>query len=509
MSLPELPPSPVPMNLATLQQGQGYFQQYREQIRRVVRYLWVPSWSLPAQCAVLTFTVLAGCTLAAWLIFRQDPSSVPWQHALTPRYLVTVALLIGVIPFFVQRGVRAILEADKALFPDIDFAWTAGLKALHDKGLSLQTTPVYLILGSAGEELEIPLLTASGRGFRVRGVPEGPAALHWYAHPDAIYLCCSEASVLSGVGLESRQLSSDLATGRLPTPTAVTAPDNVDVLANGTSGPEDHPTGRPLKLLTRQQASLQSARLETVGRLLRAARDPLCPVNGVLLLLPQDMIDAAPREIQQLADAVDSDLRTIQMALQVRPPVTAVVTGMEHDPGFRELMRRVGVERTGTQRFGQRYDLRAPSGAADLRAFSEHLCGTFEDWAHALFREENVLSRPGNTHLFALLCRVRSQLKGPLAEVLSSGIAGPRETENQRRELFSGCYFVATGKSPDTQGFVRGVIDKLESEQDVVEWLPAAQQRGNRWKSSVAVAIALSVLFAGLLVTQLALTRLP
>ena len=36
--------------------------------------------------------------------------------------------------------------------------------------------------------------------------------------------------------------------------------------------------------------------------------------------------------------------------------------------------------------------------------------------------------------------------------------------------LFSGCYFAATGGKQDRQAFVRGVLEKMQDEQEDVEW---------------------------------------
>lgn len=500
MSMPSMPPLPgagAGIDPSAIAGGVGKLAQFRETLRKIGHWLWVPNWTLPAQGAVLTAAVLIVSELVVWAILRRDTTSVPWRYGMTFRSMLELNLLTLVIPFFVYVGLRVLMDSDRALFPDLDYAWTAGLDALRANGLSLDNTPIYLVLGATGEDLEIDLFRSTGKGFRVRGIPEGPAALHWYAHTDAIYLCCTEVGVLSALAHLSRKNAQDVLSGRGP------ADGSIDANLTGLSN-------QALNVLSLQQTSAQSARLRTLCRLLRMARDPASPVNGIITLLPYEMSRVSPREIQQLAEAVELDLHVIRTTLQVRSPVTAVVTGVDQHPGFRELMRRVGMERTQTQRFGQAFDLRGDSTCDALRQFSDSACAAFDEWAGVLFREADVLSRPGNLPLFALLCEVRSKLKAPLGQVLSRGFGYvPGQHPHERRNLFNGCYFVAASRSPDRQAFVRGVIDQVEAQQDAVEWMPSALRRDRHIRKGLWVAMALNVGLLGALLYQVATTRFP
>ena len=95
----------------------------------------------------------------------------------------------------------------RSRFPDIDWAWKAGVDALASNGISLRTTPVFLILGPPSAELEQTIMDACGRKLVVAGVPEEPAPLHWYANAEQIYLVCSEVGWLSRVNWEVHQQS--------------------------------------------------------------------------------------------------------------------------------------------------------------------------------------------------------------------------------------------------------------------------------------------------------------
>jgi hypothetical protein len=189
--------------------------------------------------------------------------------------------------------------------------------------------------------------------------------------------------------------------------------------------------------------------------------------------------------------------------------VTALVEGMEKERGFRELVRRVGPQRAAVQRFGRRYDVRSPAASQELSALCEHVCGVFEDWIYALFREKDSLARPGNTHLYGLLCTVRSRLKGRLGEILARGFGhDARQHAGDEPILFSGCYFAATGETDDRQAFVKGVFDKLVEEQEHVEWTARSGvlERRYRWLAVGGGLVALAaVAVSGLLLfTRLA-----
>ena len=73
----------------------------------------------------------------------------------------------------------------------------APLAALDEHGLDLTQTPLFLVFGSAGERQEKMLFDASRLSLNFREVPTGPAALHWYANADGIYLVATDTSCLS------------------------------------------------------------------------------------------------------------------------------------------------------------------------------------------------------------------------------------------------------------------------------------------------------------------------
>jgi hypothetical protein len=541
--------------------------------------------SLAARAA--TYVALALCLLVifAWTIFLLDARSVPWRHSLSLGRVLTVCALLIVIPLVIYRALRLWLEGDVAPFPEINYAWQAGIGSLESHGLDVRTLPVFLILGSIDEHQEQDLMTASGLEFRCRGVPEGPAAIHWYANPDAIFIHCPEASSLSALAASQAKRATEAVSARLlnpeaatvlapaepmaerpsvvpgmapapaaapagPAPTSPAAPAAAasapapagkgagrgtitldQFLAQQSAAPPPAGAGQaaapppppaprgkaaergtmmlePVKLgaapiaaptaisppappateraapatyadpeysLRPQAEAERLRRLQYVCQLLRRVRQPLCGINGVLVLISFKAIQEGERATEAVGRAIKADLRTVQSSLQLRAPVTALVTGLEQESGFRELVRRVGRDRASVQRFGRGFDVRSPAGAMELHALCEHVTGAFEDWIYALFREQGSLARPGNSHLYSLLGKVRSQFKGRLSQLLARGFAyDQRLDQSQEPQLFSGCYFAACGPTEDRQAFAKAVFEKLHDEQENLEWTGAA-----------------------------------
>jgi hypothetical protein len=509
----------------------------------VARILAWPRSITTAGCAAsLTALFLVCLLVVAWVWFYFDPANIPWRHAMSWRRILVEIALVIVIPIVLYRAIKLWLEGDKSTYPDIDFAWKAGVDALAQNGLSLTSAPLFLVLGSSSVRQEQALIRAAGVGLRVHDTPDGPAPLHWFAGPDGIYLFLSETcggSALSAL-LEKRSREAG-GTDSLPAPAAMraspapSAPQaksaparptptsgggtrgtimldqfvadveaqsaqsqadlqqgeterDVDMFTSPAAAASDQPA-----VLSQQEMARQLKRLEYVCYLMRRARFPMCPVNGMLTLLPFEIFQATSRETQQLTRTVRADLGCIQREMSIRCPVTALVVGMHQERGFRELVRRVGRERALAQRFGRRFDVRMIPAAEPMGALCAQLSGVFEDWIHTLFREAEALSRPGNLRLYSLLCRVRSTLTGVLNEVLVGGFGhDPQSKELAEPVPFSGCYFAATGESDDQQAFVRGVFEKLIEEQEDVEWTKQAVASNRRYTLIAAASLALA-----------------
>jgi hypothetical protein len=463
--------------------------------------------SLPVRVAVFVGLTILLCAIAmmvgTWLTTEDPADWLNW--VLRPRTLAAVGLMI-IIPFLVYTALRIWLEGDTSRYPDIDQAWQAGLEALRANRLDLDKLPMYLVLGAGSTRQTAALMDASGLDFIVHGVPEGRAPLHWYVHGDAAYVVCNDIGMLghlnamagpADAGGAPAPVAADIRGTIVPQRAASVAETAAPSIggnaggfgasaikgtlvpgAVGTSGGQPAP---PAGDVTKREAKEQSQRLDYLCELFQRARQPLCPLNGVLALLPLTMLRST-LGARNLSTAVQEDLENISERLRLRFPVTTLVTGMEIEPGFAELVHRVGVGQAQSHRFGKGYDVWNPPTAENLDAFSLHACGAFEDWVYNLFLEPRAVDNPGNSELYTLLCTVRSDIRPKLRNVLIHGFSSDAVDRRSavQPNLFAGCYFAATGAAQDEQAFVKSVFQKMEDLEEELQWHDDALREDSR-----------------------------
>ena len=211
-----------------------------------------------------------------------------------------------------------------------------------------------------------------------------------------------------------------------------------------------------------------------IFRDLRRSRRPVCPLNGILAILPFGLILRSPADANTIGQSLGGDLKVLNRWLELRCPVVVLTAGLEKEKGFREVVRRVGRQSAASARFGKgtgQWAINPPQGES-LRAVATHACWAFEDEAYSLFRERDHVGQTGNARLFALLCKVRRGISNRLADILEASCAGD---ENSEAMPFGGCYFGAVGTETDQQGFVRAVLDdRLNDLNAELEWTRAA-----------------------------------
>ena len=523
-------------------------------------------WTIATRATVLLTGFLILAVLFCWVAFQFGVEHVPWRHYMTWTRLLGVLFLLAAIPIVFHRGVRLWLEGESARFPELEKAWQAGINALREQGITLDSAPLFVVVGSNGEQQERAIMNTNASPMSVVGVPKGPAPLHWYGNSEAIYVFCSDSSWLSALN-KLRKTANDEAAAMeelvASTPTddidvAYTAPEQAaatprssgessrgntrgtimldhfvgeDAATPASTGGGsirgtmtlDQPVASPapaaaiaspkpdaikkkVVTLPSRESTTRLQLLQNVCQLVRNARQPYCPVNGVLTLLPFATIDATGKELEELQRAIKADLAVVRNELQIRVPVSALVVGLEEELGFRELVRRVGREKSAAQRFGSRYDVRSEATDSSLNKFTSHVCGAFEDWVYTLFREKGALSRPGNPRLYGLLCKVRCILTNRLANILSKGFGHDGSDEAPTEStLFSGCYFASTGRTPDRQAFVQGVLEKLVSEQEQTEWTDEALSQETRYTKLFYAGCAVNAALLAMLAVLLSL----
>jgi hypothetical protein len=530
---------------------------------------------VPAIASCLTFVVLLVAEIITLFVLWWKPQIMPLSFT----RIAIVTVLVFVVPIVVYRAIALWMFDERARFPDISRAWHAGLAELQRQGKSLNSAPLFLVVGTGNEKLRRNFMHAADANFSLDTGAEGAAPLYWHANSDAIFLYLNDISWMNaaitlyeihaaalrahsgpqmpgevpkaqaklptagrylgtlmpdpqaaaprhdryaglpsdyGATVEFGQGGNPAGAGKNPAPMPAAAPppagryyETLVPEQIAAAAPAGQPGGAPAvgarsksvvskhvsNRLSSHESSQQLQRLEHVCGLLRRHRHPVCPANGIITLLPFEMLKAGDQDVAELERAISADLSTMYRELQLRCPVTAVVVGMEQERGFREMIRRIGREGATRQRFGQRFDLRIEATQEELRKFTSHVCGTFEDWVYTLFREEQALAHPGNTALYALLCKVRRTLKTRLGDVLGNGFGTDRQS-GRPPVLFSGCYFAATGPKSDRQAFVSGLLTKLYDEQEDIEWTAEALREDTRrgWLTRLGWALCVAIL---------------
>jgi hypothetical protein len=493
--------------------------------------------SLPALVAIVVFLFLTAVAIG-WRIYlagQERTYEAPW-FARIP-LLVVLIILITIIAYYT---VKVWIEGEGSPFEDIDRAWQAGIEALERNHFDLRQIPLFLIVGSEGPDQNRVLLGASRLSLTVENVPPGPAALHWYANQDAVYLVCTEVGCISKLAHQARQggvstvsgpapssggalyagtLNADQVQqlmqapqqssaerddgdgGSLPAPSSTADIRGTMMVASVDVRETISPSAKPRVVsksleLKREEVDLQRRRLAYLCTLIERNRRPLCGVNGVMTLLPIKLISSDSSEGAWTKEAIRNDLDGLMAGLKLRFPVVALVTGLEEEKGFDELIRRVGRERALAQRFGKGFGVWDPPIDEEVEALCKHACGAFEDWSYYLFKEPNSLSKPGNRALYTLLCRVRRTLQPRLEKILIGGYSyDPDKQSDTTPVLFGGCYFAGTGDVPERQAFVKGVFERLPEQQEELEWTDAALAEEGRYRVWSTVAFTTAGLF--------------
>ncbi|MBI3864223.1 MAG: hypothetical protein HY290_20255 [Planctomycetia bacterium] len=511
--------------------------------------------SLPKRAAILVFLVFTVMATVVFFLWWKNPERIETVHFWPA--VGTVSVLIVMSTIVVHYMVSSWLEHDVSGFPDIDEAWEQGLAELSAAGFKLGELPLFLVLGVPDEGPAKSLLAAAGVGLEVNAVPAGErSALRWFAGPNCAILVVSHASRLSrlvaraqeppemmapadagGHGLGTLQVPSEY--GRTAAPgfgggfeagekfsgseapfpggdqSTITNPGAKPAYMAGTLTPDSSHAGNQPHLhgvpsgpsvrgrtapvsLTKEQAETASVRLDHVCRLLRKERLPLCPINGILTVLPFDLIARGDQEASEVHNAVRVDLATLRSSLQLRSQVVVLYGGMEREAGFPELKRRLGPKVASEQQFGKGYNPHCPAIDEELAAVAQHACGAFEDWTYHLFAQKGErLSNPrGNRQLYALVCKIRS-LQQRLENIIVKGFAANGDS-SEKPHLFSGCYFAATGDKDDRRAFVAGVFkNRLLAQDEDVEWTSGALAENDRYQWIANLLVALDVLLVG------------
>lgn len=487
--------------------------------------------SLPARvaCVLGLFLVLCVAGYLGFVTYREGWSGL--CNRFQPRFLFPIVLLLFGLPIAAYWTTRYWIEVDSSPFPDIDGAWNAGMDALAKSGIDLGSTPLYLAIGVHDANSAGTLMNASGWELLVDGKPDGSAPLRWYASRDAVIVFCLDASGLSLCHAPQREGASADANYR----SAGASNIRQTLIAGGGNGvseddreksrlgirgtmiadaPADRNRGAPparpavgirgtmiagtseavmqstefsesqtaMRSVDRVELSQQTERLARVCKLARQSRQPYCTLNGVMAFVNWKLVSS--NQPNSLAMAIRQDTVTLVEQSGLHAPMIVVVSGMENEIGFSELVRRVGDERAQGNRFGQGFNHQASPSQQQMIALANNAAGAFEGWVYDLFRQPDCLSRTNNDKLFAMLCRIRSIVQPQLTD-LFVGFSESVTAEQPRSLFLGGCYFAATGGGKTRQAFVRSVLTKMVEMQEELQWTDKSLREEFRYRALV------------------------
>jgi len=469
------------------------------------------------------FLVMAGLTGLTLLNQWQRLGLEQWIHygRISAYWLPLVALCLYAmiwLGWWLYRLLNLEVPTVASEYPDIDRAWSQALEALDRAGIRLDSTPLFLILGGTSSG-EASLFQAAGIKALVKQVPADLAApLHVTANHDGIWVSCQGASVLGqqlltlvgGAG-DSGEVSLETLSGD-PSEAFKTmgsgAGDTIrveDFISSLKKVPAQPPS------VPRSRRAVDSkkyaARLHYFCHLIARDRGGLCPVNGVLVVLPITLANPES-SITEICSASKIDLTDSFEVLRMRCPVVFLFSDLDRLPGFAELVEGLPANQRN-HRMGKGFplvpDLDPEAVPARIKDSAVWI-GTslFPTMVNSLFQIESsggedvteVMST--NTQLFRFLASMRDR-----RERLSQLVRECIPTLPDEPILFGGCYLAGTGRDPITEeAFAPGVFMLLIKQQDNVTWTAAAiRQDATFMRLSRGVKIFLiSVIILGILI---------
>ena len=397
----------------------------------------------------------------------------------SPGKALALLLLLVAVPLLVYQAARLWLEHQGGRWPDIAAAWDAAVAELGRQQISLTESPLFLVLGSDGGELERALFAEPPTPLVVEQSPAGGGPLHIFASREAIFVCfsgvgqtaVSAAAVRMAMAAEVRAWGAPLSDGD-PEGTAEQAEGGQG--ADAVAGDRQHVALSSPPPRSGKERREAADRLEFACNQLRQARIPLAAINGVVVLLPLQMAHAADADAASLGHAVGEDLATITRDLGVRAPVTFVAGVLQDDPAIDDLLPRLDAGKRAAA-CGQPFPLGLPPTPEHLHAVAFNAAGSLNDrLADLLLDPRRIAQQPANRHLLAMLGRLRlhvsTQMARVLQQALSPDLHGGIDGRRGALPLLAGCYVASISGNAARRAFVRDLLDRVVQLQGELDW---------------------------------------
>ncbi len=426
---------------------------------------------------------------------------------------------LAVTGWWIYRLLMA--EPEATDFPDIDEAWEQAVDALDQAGVPITDVPVFLVLGRT-ETPEDLFFQGAQLNLIVKGAPVGARhPVHVYASREGVFITCAGCSLLGkqaallaleGIGDDSGASADGPVLGLPDDAGATLKPGQAEqkIIKKLARMVGTQMTGLQKRMLRRESnlplpnllasnadVELITARMAHLCRLIFRDRQPYCPINGILVLVPLGATDTE-LDAQQSAELCHRDLTVVRRVMKVQCPIFAMVVDMEQLPGFRDFIQRRSASEKA-RRIGQRFPLNPPDlrddGLHDKLGEAVQWLGhnVIRDLVYRVFKTDPGAKLDVNHELFLTLDEMRER-KDHLARFVVQGLA--RDIDGPL--LFGGCYLAATGAERDRdQAFIRGVLARLFENQNYVSWTEQALAEDTRCHSAtLAGYVTLGLLVA-------------
>jgi hypothetical protein len=415
---------------------------------------------------LVTAVLLSGLAVA---MQRETQIMLQWWY---PGRVILILVLLALIPLCVYEAAKYWLMRDSALWPDIDASWKAALAELSRQQIDIRNTPLFVLLGSDGRDVEQSLMRDTTLTFKVYSAPPGSAPLHVYGSQDGIIVCLSDIGQTSLVCSRLRSLETQPETGRAGTGGGIR-----DSAVNT----------QPLSAAERKT---QINRLEMFSSLLLKSRDSIAAINGVAIVVPVSLEGDSPADFAAVGDAVGEDILLLQESLGLRASVTFFIDILGGEQSLEHFLSNL----TGEQRaleVGQSFPPGTAADPYDIFSVAIRSCDALHDMVTRF-----ILGRVSQGSLTpADAASNRRSLESSFATrmyVLPRATAVIRNAtamvaRNADRALFTGMYLIHSHAS-DRQSFVRGAFQRVLALQGELAWTQATL-RNELWRRRASIVL--------------------
>lgn len=253
---------------------------------------------------------------------------------------------------------------------------------------------------------------------------------------------------------------------------------------------------QPMLRLEPTEATQLLDRLDGLCREIADVRQPYCPINGVIIMVPIDATDCV-ETADHVGMRIERDLLTISHALELSVSAQVIFSDLELTEGGQSFLNRF-PETQRHRRLGA--SLPAPpasepgAGPAGVDQAVGWICDDlFPPLGYRLMSRDlsddahDRVVRHGNHNIHRVVDTMRRRRDG-MSRLLRRAI-----TATAGKVRIRGCFVAATGAAgPTKQAFAEGIMPQISDIQNEVQWMKQRRSR-DRWQRRAAIAIYITV----------------